>query len=400
MWMPKTEDEIKAVVLSRRLEETNTFDAKQELAKTSEEIAKDIAAMAVDGGVIIYGIGEDEQKRPTRLTPVSLAGARERIDSVVGTAIDEPPFVKMYTIPTEDDPSVGYVIVVVPQSPRAPHMVTIRDINSYYGRSATGNRKLNQSEVRQLYDRNRAFEIDREALLNAEIAAAPIAVNPNSSYIHMYSRPVVPNDGMLKRLSQDTRLPQSLNSLFANLDSFYEVDRSPFIETPLSWVIRTEGFRGSVFPTNRNAITPQPETVTIQLDHNGMGHVFCARAAEREGGDDSLLIFYPTIVAGIASRFIGIMGRLYDQANYYGAVDIGVAVTNLTGAVPSLNENFHFHFSLMNNPYDRNEYRKIERRSAIELLENPQQIGSDLLMPLIQAINQNNSNPFPKVKPE
>lgn len=53
MWIPKTEKEIVQAVSCGSLEETITFDAKRELPTKNAEIAKDVAAMANDGGVII-----------------------------------------------------------------------------------------------------------------------------------------------------------------------------------------------------------------------------------------------------------------------------------------------------------------------------------------------------------
>ncbi len=63
MWIPKSEEEIVNAVNSDALEESAIFDAKVELPSKNIEIAKDIAAMSNDGGVIIYGIGEDENGR-------------------------------------------------------------------------------------------------------------------------------------------------------------------------------------------------------------------------------------------------------------------------------------------------------------------------------------------------
>jgi len=36
-----------------------------------------VSALTVDGGLLIYGIAEDEHGRPTVPTPIDLAGARE-----------------------------------------------------------------------------------------------------------------------------------------------------------------------------------------------------------------------------------------------------------------------------------------------------------------------------------
>lgn len=64
------------------IEEGPGFDAKRELPakKRNVDVAIDIAAMANDGGVLLYGVGQDEHERPTVLFPFELAGQGERVD--------------------------------------------------------------------------------------------------------------------------------------------------------------------------------------------------------------------------------------------------------------------------------------------------------------------------------
>ncbi len=65
MWIPKSEDDIERAIEDGTLAETLTFDAKA-LPVKSKDIAKDVAAMSLEGGVLLYGVAEDEYKR-TRL---------------------------------------------------------------------------------------------------------------------------------------------------------------------------------------------------------------------------------------------------------------------------------------------------------------------------------------------
>jgi len=58
MWRPQSWEEVKA--LEGHAEETQTLDFKKELGK-SHEIAKDLAALALGGGVLIYGADEDKE---------------------------------------------------------------------------------------------------------------------------------------------------------------------------------------------------------------------------------------------------------------------------------------------------------------------------------------------------
>ena len=55
MWIPKTEDEIVQAITLGSLVESPTFDAKREIPASgkSKDLAKDVAAMATDGGTLL-----------------------------------------------------------------------------------------------------------------------------------------------------------------------------------------------------------------------------------------------------------------------------------------------------------------------------------------------------------
>jgi hypothetical protein len=174
MWIPKTAAEVQEAATRGDLEETHTFDAKSALPapKKNHDLAVDVDAMTVDGGSLLYGLGEDENGRLTVLAPVELAGAPERVAQIVETSISEPPFIRIQTLPLEEEPSKGYVLVIVPQSPRAPHQVISSGDMRYYGRGAKGNRVLSEAEVAALYARRERWEVDREELLRDELSRA------------------------------------------------------------------------------------------------------------------------------------------------------------------------------------------------------------------------------------
>ena len=123
MWIPATEADILARLEAGDLEETATFDAKEEVSSSSKELAKDVVAMSVEGGVLLYGVGEDDDGRVTVPAPFVLTGVAERITQIIGTCTHEPVPVEVKVIRCEEDAAQGYVAVVVSPSPRAPHMV-------------------------------------------------------------------------------------------------------------------------------------------------------------------------------------------------------------------------------------------------------------------------------------
>lgn len=391
MWLPKSESDIIKAVQSRSLEESAIFDAKEELSKNTE-IAKDIAAMANDGGVIIYGLGEDEHGRIARSTPITLEGQAEKIDAIVRSSISEPPVIYISSIPTVENPEVGYLVVHIPPSERAPHMVVVKGDHRFYGRTATGNNLLSEGEVARLYARRQLSEVNREKLLDAEIHASPLEPNENFAYLFLYTRPVFAKENFFDPiLSSEINLQSILNELVHQVskNSIYDRGFSPDFNPPPSWKYRAEGYWGQLsYPPSEKSEVPR-DTLNLQIDFDGSGHLFCGRAAHRYLQRDFLV--FSELIAGLTVRFGTYMAKLYEKSKYIGMVDMGLAITGLNGSVVHTNE-----LRLLNarTPYDRDMYKKTGRFSALQMLDNPRESSKYLVMPFINAISQGWIDPF------
>lgn len=170
MWIPGSEDElVRAVNAPGRLVETDSFDAKAELPKKSMDLATDVAAMATAGGVLCYGVAEDATGQATVLAPVRLEGARERIDQIVQAGVAEAPYIEIRQLATVADTTRGYVLVLIPASSRAPHMVTVNGDNRFYRRSGTRNVPMNEFEVATIYERRHQWTVEAASSLATEI---------------------------------------------------------------------------------------------------------------------------------------------------------------------------------------------------------------------------------------
>lgn len=206
MWIPKTAEEVEVAARAGELAETPSFDAKAALPapKKNASLAIDVAAMSTDGGVLVYGIAEDDDGRPTIPTPIELAGAGQRIDQIVATSLSEVPFVKVEELPLKSDPAKGYLVVVILQSERAPHQVTVGQEFRFYSRGPKGNRILAEGEVARLYRRREEWTQDRMALLETAIRHAEIPEGADPGHLHGFTRPVSDDpelsSGRLRRL--------------------------------------------------------------------------------------------------------------------------------------------------------------------------------------------------------
>jgi hypothetical protein len=149
MWRPKTWSDLEA--LRGSAEETASLDFKRELTKNAE-IAKDIAAMTVNGGVILYGVDEDKETRvATEITPIPLAGVEEKLRQIAGSQIAPTPDFDVEIVPDPEDETSGVVAVIVSASSLAPHQTNAR----YPYRHGTTTDYLSEPAVERLYRQRR-----------------------------------------------------------------------------------------------------------------------------------------------------------------------------------------------------------------------------------------------------
>ncbi|SDC95930.1 Putative DNA-binding domain-containing protein [Glycomyces harbinensis] len=146
-WIPTSEAALQQAIANGTFEENHHVEAKREFATGSaknKEMARDLAGLAIDGGVLIIGVAELKDIQSWRCEPLPLQGLGERIEQVVQQLIHSPLPVRARTFPAAGDPTLGYVAVEVPASPQAPHMVD----NIYYARGEKTKRRLGDAEVR------------------------------------------------------------------------------------------------------------------------------------------------------------------------------------------------------------------------------------------------------------
>jgi Putative DNA-binding domain len=393
MWIPASENEILAAIDAGDLIETASLDAKAALPAKgkSKDLAIDVAAMANDGGTLLYGVGEDEDRRPTVAQPFKLAGARERVDQIVRTSISEPPEIQVREVPSTDDSSLGYLAVAVPPSPRAPHMVTVGKEYRYYGRGATGNVPLTEGEVARLYERRQRWEVDRDAMLNEAIDSAPIEPHEDFAYLHLVARLVGPDEDLFDKARGDQQAMQYLSNLISSALSaeVYPTSYSPDLHGGYDYERRADGWAVSRGLGTEWEERKDPSVVLdLEIGLDGSGRLFCGRAAEEYNGR---LLIFENVVAGLTARFLAVLGGLYAAGGYLGSVDVGLAVTGLRGGISYVMSRG---LGIDPTPYGKDRYRRTERVSAPSLADDPRGAASKLVLPLARAITRESYDPF------
>ena len=136
---PRTWQDVVDAAAGGLIDESAWVDLKRELATAggrahhNVEVAKDLAAMAVDGGMLAIGV-TDDHSRAGEVVGVELDGLADRITAIAGRAVSPPVTVRCIPVPDPATPGRGCLLVLVAPSPLAPHMVD----KSYWGRTDKG----------------------------------------------------------------------------------------------------------------------------------------------------------------------------------------------------------------------------------------------------------------------
>lgn len=408
MWIPTDESEILFATSSGTLEETVIFDAKREIPAKGIDLAKDVSAFAnTSGGSIIFGIDEDSNKRPTVPSPIALKGERERIDSIIRTSISEVPNYKITQIEASSDTSKGYLVLIIPPSERAPHMVIVKGDRRFYGRGETGNYVLSEVEVTRLYERRFTAQGNLLSSLKEKIELDNSKMPHNGfAHLHLIIQPTLKGDNLLtganenfnsqKKVDFDVKKFLSEIVLIVLKSGHFHDAYEPNFSVPNQWTLYPDGYLGKMRYADENDKRPNSHTLNIKINFDGSGELFCGRAGEtaQNRREEIGKVFISEIVAGNTVKFLALFGELYKLSSYFGTTNIGVGLTGLEGSTPYSTNWYYTH---NNQTYDKSEYIKTLKLSAFTLIENPLEAASDLLSPIIEAISQGRINPLKKV---
>jgi hypothetical protein len=389
MWAPTTESELVAALENGSLVETSSFEAKSALPAPgkNDDLAKSICAMTVDGGVILYGVGGEDKSRPTAPYPFPLANVAERIAQVAQTAIAEPPYIVITRIPTEADQDVGFISVMVPASPRAPHMLLLGS-NRYYGRDATGNRILHEGEIARLYERRERWDVDREALLDATVAGLPFTFAIREvGAIAVVAAPVMPNRDLVGYAAGETPVPDFLAEWLSRVASAAD----PYPGFGLDGLARTavqidaKGADAWILGADRT-----PELLyqrRLELTSSGTATYWTSpvisRIEDQIGGRTTArqLVLEMGVTRAV-QQLLSTVGELYKLAAFDGVVDVGVAVLGIERASGATLQHSFDH-----PVFGEHEYRRHARVTAGELVADTRAITRQLCDPLFRVIS-------------
>jgi hypothetical protein len=392
MWRPQTVEGLHARLKAGDLEETQTFDGKLELGADNARVAVDLCAMTPAGGVIIYGVGENASgTRITEPHAIPLAGVRERISQIAQTSIAEPPLIELATLEEPDRPGEGYVVATIPPSVRAPHQVIVKGkyAGRFYGRDATGNRVLSESEVAALYARRKQLEADSDLKLEDELrnwSTVPFTGTPQRVYLALRARLLTEDRGLTERAAGTpggSTVPIAISQAVEVGSTHQAGGRfNPNLTNLVGqWRLVDADHWGATLIINDRT------ELAMRIGRAGEAVLFSRRAGDQVRGPQ--LVAFEEAIAGLSSGFVATLGELYAKAEYLGAVDVGVIVRRLDGVVGSIPRQ-----QMRGEAYPSEQYARQVRLTATMMRDEPEQCGRRLVGNLTAALVGEGYDPF------
>lgn len=386
MRRPETEAEVLAAAAAGEIAESPYLDVKRELDSNNRETAKDIASFAIDGGSILIGLDEDQQGRRFTPSPIVLAGIAEKLEQVAENRIDPPLPIRVYDIPTAEDPTRGYVWMEIPASDAAPHMVG----GIYYARNDRTTRRLSDAEVVRLH-RARASDVDvAAAALDAleQADGTPYGASNRHGRLYVVAQP----------LSGSPSLAEEL--VWSDASAVKRIASNGHLPDEMQFEPRPDSFSQSAArPDGQAVIAPSygaPDhprdarySYEVLFRMDGGIRVTCGRMtdemASRMGGDSEEVVL-DVVAVGYADLISQWAAQVAEQTGYRGAWALGVHATGLRGRFSYRVMQQMFGFRAEAATYPESSFRHTVRASTKELTESPEAVAYRLTRRMLRSL--------------
>lgn len=377
-WTPGSWPDIGDAAAAGTLDETQWVELKAALPASSKpanlELARDLASLAVDGGLLVIGI-EDDKGKAGAVTGVELAGLADRVDQVARDRVHPPLVVRPIAIEDPARPGWGCLLVTVDASPEAPHMVDER----YWGRGATGKRPLIDADVRRVFALNDQRREDFGRVVRQYVDAGPL---PIVGSLHML---LTPRAGRHAALQDFIGEPFGLQQLVSEVGTD---DRTGWgVELLPQSRLTLRGLEISNVPLDERVGSVDFSRLNgkvVSLRDDGQVGLTVTTVVFTEDQDGSTKRWLSTkAVVALPRQALRLAARLADRAGYGGQWDAAVVVTGLRGA--KAHGDGH-RFWGMGTAFPDDEYLWTTATTTTELADRPDDVLARLVTPALRVL--------------
>jgi hypothetical protein len=106
-------------------------------------------------------------------------------------------------------------------------------------------------------------------------------------------------------------------------------------------------------------------------------------------------VVFEYVIAGNLGRFLAVVGAVLERAGFVGAVDLGVAITGIQGAISSTN----YETRWFDRRYPQESFANTTRVLAVELASDPSAIAIQLLRTFLDRVANMHLEPLIRTSP-
>jgi hypothetical protein len=393
-WTPTAWSDVVEVAAGGLLDESHWVDLKREFPAGKRthntELAQDLASLAVDGGLLVVGV-EDHDSRAGKVCGVELAGLADRVDQVARDKVRPSLVVRSHEVRDPDRPGWGCLLVHVPPSAEAPHMVDY----AYYGRGDRANVRLGDEQVRAIIEGRTRGRADVTAELRQMAEDDPITAPGVREFGHLYllAQPeTAAEEALVEFLASDDAagvLQELLKAVLRGRGSSPS-GYQPDVDQLFDRAPRAEGLVLTSYSAEEG---PRRERTLLELvvREDGGVRLTCGRGTDAfpetaYPPDKPPIAVIVMLVLGLAHSVAALAGRLGDAyAAYQGQWRLGIRMDRLRGVVPLDRLQGH-PLHRPGHPYTRDEYERVTSASTEELVNAPHAVAERLVAPLLRGL--------------
>lgn len=390
-WSPKTEEDIENAILTDTLVEGQHLEVKSEAR--NESIAKAICAMSIDGGVFILGVGEREVAVPSTknkinehfLDPKPLNGLGERVQNIA-RGIDPPVAIRTTPIKSHSNHHEGYLVVEVPASQNAPHMVESR----YYKRCGPTSAPMSNSEVRlHITSQQQAFGMGLKILDEFELEDIIDKSLRKFGHVYLIAQPAVSIDspGLRNLIASEGSLRSLMKE--ANAKCLPNISES---YPPLYRASNVKQVREGVRLSSSSVVDPlaedfyEPGLLQVTILKTGGIRILIGRGT---GNSSTGPIIMDSMILAYVQRIIYLALRLSEVSGYASNWSFGVKATGIKNAIPvsDMDHTFHSDYS---STFDEDSYSSTALEPVFRLENAPHAVAKELVGDMFRVLNVTN----------
>ena len=311
---PTTLAELEASLAAGTLQEGQHLEFKRELP-SNKEIARQCAALAVQGGTLVLGV--EETHAGFVASPIDYAGVREQVGQIAQDT-PEPPVELESLVLHADEPGKGIVWVEIPPSPHMLHQVG----GTYYKRDDARTRPMSDAEVSD----RMAMREARPHVLGQALERA--LQRPEPAGTPLYARTCV----------VARPIGAAPDELFAKTNTTEEWDNFAYdLMAPTGPILMPAPVRAWGFISHQatpDGATRIAESLMLYRDivfekNGALAHLSYSRGRDRRNADT----VQPWLALQACLEVIGIIGAIHERIAQSLPWDIAVSIRGVKGHV-------------------------------------------------------------------